>query len=103
MLLGSIQRGSCVVQPSKINFSSEELTDMIERCNLNRLNQFAAFLSVHLQNSRKDNKLLAKLQGLDEVLYSGLPLPRDDEEWAMKNGIKLKVSAACISCNVVDQ
>ncbi len=76
---------------------------MIERCNLNRLNQFAAFFSVHLQNSRRDNKLLAKLQGLHEVLYSGLPLPRDDEEWAMKNGIKLKVSTACVSRNVVDQ
>lgn len=71
--------------------------DMIERCNLNRLTQFAAFLSVHLQNSRRDNKLLAKLQGLDEVLYSGLPLPRDDEEWALKNGIKLKVSADAYS------
>ena len=92
MLLGSIQNGSCVIQPSKIDFSSDELMDMIERCNLNRLNQFAAFLSNHLQNSRRDNKLLAKLQGLDEVLYSGLQLPRDDEEWAKKNGIKLKVS-----------
>ena len=93
MLLGCIQNGSCVIQPSEINFSSDELMDMIERCDLNRLNQFAAFLSNHLQNSRHDNKLLAKLQRLDEVLYSGLQLPRDDEEWAMKNGIKLKVSA----------
>ena len=75
---------------------------MIERCSLNRLNQFATFLSGHLRNSRRDNKLLAKLQDLDEVLSSGLPLSRDDEEWAMRNGIKLKVSAICVSYAVLD-
>jgi hypothetical protein len=91
VFLGSLQHGSCVIQPTRINFSSDELVDMINRCGLNRLNQFAAFLSSHLRNSRIDCTLLAKLQGLDEVLYSGLPLSRDDKEWAMRNGIKLKV------------
>ncbi len=65
---------------------------MIHRCGLNRLNQFAAFLANHLRKSRTDKNLLSKLVELDEVLYSGLPLPRDEEEWAYKNGIKLRVS-----------
>lgn len=65
--------------------------DMICRCGLNRLNQFAAFLANHLRRSRGDKDLLSELVGLDEVLYSGLPLPRDEEEWAYKNGIKLRV------------
>ncbi|KIL70723.1 hypothetical protein M378DRAFT_66741 [Amanita muscaria Koide BX008] len=90
MFLGTLQHGSCVIQPTKINFSSEELVDMIERCGLNRLNQFATFLSNHLRNSRNDRKLLSKLQGLEEVVFTGLPLPRDDEEWAMKNGVQLR-------------
>ncbi|KAF8622881.1 hypothetical protein AX15_006646 [Amanita polypyramis BW_CC] len=101
MLLGSLQHGSCVIQPSKINFSSEELIDMIERCSLNRLNQFATFLSSHLRNSRGDNKLLAKLQDLDEVLHTGLPLSRDDEEWAIRNGIKLKNLFGSTECGAM--
>ena len=91
VLIGSLQHGSCVIQPTKIAFSSEELVDMVNRCGLNRLNQFAAFLAVHLRQSRKDAKLLSILRNLDEVLYSGLPLPRDEEEWAYSQGILLKV------------
>lgn len=91
VLIGSIQHGTCVIQPTTIAFSSEELVDLVTRCGLNRLNQFAAFLAVHLRRSRSDSKLLSVLCGLDEVLYSGLPLPRDEEVWAYTNGIPLKV------------
>lgn len=92
VLLGSLQHGSCVIQPTAISFSSEELIQMIHDCGLNRLNQFAAFLAGHLRKSREDAKLLSMLAGLDEVLYSGLPLPHEEETWAYTNGINLKVS-----------
>jgi len=65
--------------------------DMVERCGLNRLNQFATFLTTHLKNSRTNPKLVTLLAGLDEVLYSGLPLAREEEEWAYRNRINLKV------------
>ncbi|PFH54576.1 hypothetical protein AMATHDRAFT_134787 [Amanita thiersii Skay4041] len=90
MFLGSLQHGSCVVLPGTNGFSSNELVNMIERCRINRLNQFASFLANHLRNSRTDCKLLESLQSLDEILYSGLPLARDEEEWANSKGIKLR-------------
>ncbi|CAK5280265.1 unnamed protein product [Mycena citricolor] len=90
MLIGSLQHGSCVIQPTQIGFSAEELCAMVHRCGLNRLNQFAAFLASHLRASRTDPKLLSLLCGLDEVLYSGMPLPREEEEWAYRSGIKLR-------------
>ncbi|GJE85768.1 acyl--CoA ligase [Phanerochaete sordida] len=89
MLIGSLQHGSCVIQPTKIAFSSDELIDMITRCGLNRLNQFATFLATHLKHSRQDAKLLALMQGLDEVLYSGLALAAEEERWAYEKGIRL--------------
>ena len=92
VFIGTLQHGSCVIQPTAIGFSSEELIDMIRRCGLNRLNQFASFLSVHFRNARQDAKLLSMLLGLDDVLYSGLPLSHEDEQWALKVGIKLRVS-----------
>lgn len=80
-----------MIQPTEIAFSSVELADMVRRCGLNRLNQFATFLAIHLRASRQDAKLLSLLRNLDEVLYSGLPLPLEEEDWAYRNGIKLRV------------
>ena len=61
MFLGTLQHGSCVVQPTKLNYDSEELIDMINRCGLNRLNAFGSWLGMHLKNSRQDAKLLSLL------------------------------------------
>lgn len=91
MLMASLQHGGCTIQPSTITFSQEELTDMIARCGLNRLNQFAAFLAANIRAARHDPVLLSLLQGLDEIIYSGLPLPQEEEAWAYSQGLRLKV------------
>ncbi|KAK0198477.1 hypothetical protein F5146DRAFT_1019766 [Armillaria mellea] len=90
MLIGTLQHGSCVIQPTVIAFSPEELVDMIHRCHLNRLRQFAAFLAMQLRASRHDTKLLSLLAGLDEVLYTGMALPREEEEWAYHSGLPIR-------------
>ncbi|KAK7064135.1 acetyl-CoA synthetase-like protein [Favolaschia claudopus] len=90
MLIGSLQHGTCVIQPTQISFDSLELFAMVQRCELNRLNQFAAFLCNHLRASRQNPKLLSLLTSFDEVLYSGMPLAREEEEWAYRNGIKIR-------------
>jgi len=92
VLIGSLSHGSCTIQPTTIAFSSEELLDMITRCGLNRLKQFATFLGHHLRNSKTNPKLLQALVQLDEVLYSGLALGREEEEWAFQNGVNLQVN-----------
>ncbi|KAI0652198.1 acetyl-CoA synthetase-like protein [Trametes meyenii] len=89
MLSGMIQHGSCTVQFTKQTFSSNELVDMVQRCGLSRINQFPTYLTHHLRNSRHSPKLLALLQGLDEILISGLMMSPEDEEWVYRNGIKL--------------
>lgn len=91
MLIGSLFHGSCTIQPTSIAFSSEELLDMIARCGLNRLKQFATFLGHHLRSSKANPKLLQALVQLDEALYSGLALGDEEEAWALQNGIKLRV------------
>ena len=65
---------------------------MITRCGLNRLNQFATFLGHHLRNSKTNPKLLQALVQLDGVLYSGLALGREEEAWALQNGVNLQVN-----------
>ena len=74
---------------------------MIRDCGVNRLNQFATFLAQHLRNSRQNPTLLALLQTLDDALYSGLALPREEEEWARGNGIRLRVSFVSVSDIIV--
>lgn len=90
MLIGSLQHGSCVIQPTELSFSVEELVGMIHQCGLNRLNQFGSFLGNNLRASRSDPKLLSLLATLDEICYSGLPLSREDEEWGYTNGLRLR-------------
>ena len=65
---------------------------MITRCGLNRLNQFATFLGHHLRNSKANPRLLQALVQFDEVLYAGLALGREEEAWALQNGVSLQVS-----------
>ncbi|KAK7445745.1 hypothetical protein VKT23_014740 [Stygiomarasmius scandens] len=89
MLIGTLQHGASIVQPSKMPFSSQELMDMIHFTGLNRLYQFAAFLSAHLRVSRQDPKFLSMLAGLDQVLTCGMPLSREDEQWALSNNLRL--------------
>jgi hypothetical protein len=91
-LIGHLQHNSCILQPRANPFTSDQLTEMIHEGGLNRLNIFGSFLTTHLRNSRLDPKLLGMLTSLDEVLYTGLPLPREEEAWAYGHGIKLRVS-----------
>ncbi|KAH9836184.1 acetyl-CoA synthetase-like protein [Rhodofomes roseus] len=101
MLVGSLQNGACTVQPTTVDFSSEELLDMIVRCRLNRLTQFPAFLGIHMRNSRQNPKLLAQLHALDEIFYSGQAMPQEDEEWAYKNDMKLINVFANTECGIM--
>ncbi|KAF7966436.1 hypothetical protein HWV62_38398 [Athelia sp. TMB] len=89
MMLGSLQHGSCTIQPTKITFSVDELLDMVIRCRMNRLHQFAAFLAINIRAARQDPKVLSVLQSLDHIVYSGLPLPQDDEAWGYSQGLPL--------------
>lgn len=90
-LLFNIVYGSCTIQPTKIAFSSEELKDMVQRCGLNRLAQFATFLSIHIRHSKNDPQLLSMLQNLDEVMYAGIPIGREEEDWALAKGMNVVV------------
>ena len=85
-----------MIQPTSIAFSTEELIDMIKRCGLNRLNQFPSFLSGHFRNARQDPKLLSMLLSLDDIIYCGLALSQEEEQWALKTGMKLRVSLPSI-------
>jgi len=69
---------------------------MILRCQLNRLNQFSTFLSSQLRNAHLHPKLLEQLRSLSEIIFSGLPLQREDEEFAYHNGLKIKVSCTVL-------
>lgn len=101
MTVGALAHGSCIIQPTKIAFSSEELTDMVQRCRLTRLNQFSTFLTTHLRNARQDPKLFTTLRNLDEILFSGLPLPHDEEEWAYRNELPMRNLFGSTECGAM--
>ena len=101
MYAGFMQNVACTVQPSCQAFPSTELMDMIVHCRLNRLVQFPTYLAIHLQNSRRDPKLLAMLQGLDQIFYSGLMLGQEDEEWVHRHSIKIMNCFGNTECTIM--
>ena len=64
---------------------------MITRCGLTRLNLTAVPLGHHLRNSKTNPRLLQALVQLDEISTGGLALGREEEAWALQNGINLRV------------
>lgn len=89
MLMGAIQHGSCTVQPTQVPYGVDEFLDMIKMCDLNRVNIYSPPLTNFLRTSKRNQDLLGALTRLDDVLYSGLALPQEEEEWAIRKGIHL--------------
>ena len=101
MFLASFQNGACMIQPRAVTFPTDELVHMITHGGLNRLNQFPAFFAVHVRAARANPKLLALLRTLDEILYSGQPMPREDEEWAYASGLPLRNLFGSTECGAM--
>ncbi|KAH9899171.1 acetyl-CoA synthetase-like protein [Cubamyces lactineus] len=101
MFLASFQNGACTIQPRVVTFPTDELVHMIMHGGLNRLNQFPAFFSVHARAARLNPKLLALLRGLDEILYSGQQMPREDEEWAYANDLQIRNLFGSTECGAM--
>ncbi|KAH7141672.1 acetyl-CoA synthetase-like protein [Dactylonectria macrodidyma] len=88
-LVAFVDRGGCMVLPTKIPFSSDELRDMVKNCGLNILNMFSSFLGDLIQEARQDPALLATLRAFTACSHGGLPLEFDDETWAREQGVTL--------------
>ncbi|KAH9941837.1 acetyl-CoA synthetase-like protein [Epithele typhae] len=102
MFLATFQHGGCTLQPRAVTFSSAELAHMIAVGGLSRLNQFPAFFAVHVRAARGDDaKLLALLQTLDEILYSGQPMPLEDEGWAYAQDLPLRNLFGSTECGAM--
>lgn len=101
MFLASFQNGACTIQPKAVTFSTDELASMITHGGLTRLNQFPAFFAVHLRAARQNPKLLGLLQSLDEILYSGQPMPIEDEAWAYAQNLQIRNLFGSTECGAM--
>jgi acyl-coenzyme A synthetase/AMP-(fatty) acid ligase len=90
LLLGGLQHRCTIILPSAIPFPVAELKIMIQEAGLQKLYLFSSFLSTFLRAAKEDQELLGMLRGLECVMYSGLPLPADDVEYGLREGIRLQ-------------
>jgi hypothetical protein len=88
---GSLVHAACVVQPTRRDFSSVELGDMVRRAGANKLHATATQISAHIGDFRHDANILHSVKGLDEITHH-TPLNREDEEWLVQNRITFSVS-----------
>ncbi|KAG5639778.1 hypothetical protein H0H81_000058 [Sphagnurus paluster] len=85
--LGCLLTRSCLVQPSRPRFSTEELFNLVRVCGLNRFTTYGTFLAAYIQDARKDPAVLKLLQEMRTVSYYGVPISVDNDDWCFKNGI----------------
>jgi hypothetical protein len=71
--------------------STSEIVQMVQVAGVNRLVFYATFLGSHFEHARKDLKVLKVLQGCRQILHTGVPLDKENEEWAYNNGIPITV------------
>ncbi|KAI5814903.1 acetyl-CoA synthetase-like protein [Pyronema omphalodes] len=90
LLIGGMQHRCTTIIPSAIPFPVSELKTMIQEASLQKLFLFSSFLSVFLRATKEDQELLDMLRSLESVVHSGLPLPVDDMEYALREGIRLQ-------------
>ncbi|CDO77060.1 hypothetical protein BN946_scf184473.g4 [Trametes cinnabarina] len=85
--LGCIYTGACLVQSSSASIPAQEFVGMTRACGLNRLAVYATFLSKLIKAAKEDDAVQNALKGLHDIVHTGVSLPKEDEEWAFKNGL----------------
>ncbi|KAK7052664.1 acetyl-CoA synthetase-like protein [Favolaschia claudopus] len=78
--------GHCMVQTSKSDFEVDEFLAMLKE-GLNALFLYAPWFSKLLNIAKSDANVLAALQGLSQIIYTGAALNPEDEIWATEQGI----------------
>ncbi|KAI0742021.1 acetyl-CoA synthetase-like protein [Daedaleopsis nitida] len=90
--IGSIAMGSCVVQSSSMAMKVPEFVNMTRECGLNVLVLYATFLADLIRAARADPAVKEALQGLHQILHTGVALNKEEEEWAFENKIRITTS-----------
>lgn len=83
--------GCCVVQASSMAMGPEELLAMTRDCGLNRLVQYAPFVSKHIRAAQQDAEVKRVLQSMRQILHTGVALNPEDEKWGLENRLVLTV------------
>ncbi|KIP05680.1 hypothetical protein PHLGIDRAFT_119584 [Phlebiopsis gigantea 11061_1 CR5-6] len=81
--------GGSFVQTSRPDIGAEEFLAMVRQCGLNRLLQYASWLSALISEARQNGEVLEAMQGLRQVVYTGVSMNPEDEAWALANGIPI--------------
>lgn len=86
------------MQTSHAAIGADEFLAMVKQCGLNRLLQYATWLSALIDVARTNDEVLSALQGMRQVMYTGLAMNPEDEAWAYAHGIPLTVGNLATMC-----
>ncbi|KAF9529512.1 hypothetical protein CPB83DRAFT_852255 [Crepidotus variabilis] len=87
--LGCVYTKSCLVQPSRRDYTPEELSRMVNVCGLNHMTTYGTYLSPYIQAAKQDPSILKLLQEMRTVSYDGVPITVADDDWCLENDIPM--------------
>jgi acyl-coenzyme A synthetase/AMP-(fatty) acid ligase len=89
--MGAISTGDCIVQ-APMGFSTNQLMKMVVEFGLNTLMLYAPFAATHIMQGRERPDVLKALQSMRGVLYTGVALEPQIQDWAYEHNLPLQVS-----------
>ncbi|KAF5362927.1 hypothetical protein D9758_007080 [Tetrapyrgos nigripes] len=99
--IGCVLYGGCMIMPSTLSFSTQELLNMIKCCGLNRLSQYSMLMQPVLERARREPEFFQTLKGLRSVLYGGTSLAPEIELWAHQSGLAMGNVFASSECGLL--
>ncbi|KIP04376.1 hypothetical protein PHLGIDRAFT_120740, partial [Phlebiopsis gigantea 11061_1 CR5-6] len=84
--------GACTAQASSMAMAPAEMLHMVRACGLNALVQYGTFVAAHIRAARDgDAHVRDALHAFRQILYTGVALPDEDEQWAADEGLSMSV------------
>ncbi|KAK7464738.1 hypothetical protein VKT23_005944 [Stygiomarasmius scandens] len=99
--LGCVLQGGCMIMPSSLSFSTEEILNMIKCCGLNRLCQYSMMMQPVLERARREPDFFQTLKGLRTIMYGGTSLAPEIELWAHESGLNMANIFASSECGLL--
>ncbi|THU93677.1 acetyl-CoA synthetase-like protein [Dendrothele bispora CBS 962.96] len=99
--LGCVLYGGCMIMPSTLSFSTEELLNMIKCCGLNRLCQYSMMMQPALERAQREPEFFQTLKGMRTIMYGGTSLAPEMELWAHESGLNMANIFASSECGLL--
>ncbi|GJJ13702.1 hypothetical protein Clacol_007958 [Clathrus columnatus] len=88
--LVQMKNAGCIVLTPWVDFTPEELLQIIKECKINTIHQFSALLNRTLREATTNLELELALKSLEFIGHTGSSIGKEESKWAIEHEIPLR-------------